>query len=171
MKLSAQEEYGLRCLVQVAQHEAPAPLQISEIAAAEGLSPEYVAKLMRVLRQGGLVSSTRGAGGGYHLARPADQITLQEAIVVLDGPLFPEGFCAAHTGQQTSCVHGAAPHRADCNIRTLWTWMGSALDRVLRQITLADLIAGTRQMNERLNAAKQVSPLLRPTPLPLEESP
>ena len=61
MQLSAKEEYGLRCLLQVARHEGAEPLRIPEIAAREGLSPEYTAKLMRALRQGGLVVSTRGA--------------------------------------------------------------------------------------------------------------
>ncbi len=74
MNLSSQEEYGLRCLLQVAAHGAPEPLSIAQIAVAEGISPEYTAKLMRLLRKGGLVDSTRGAGGGYRLARqPAER--------------------------------------------------------------------------------------------------
>ena len=75
MHLLAQEEYGLRCLVQLARHRDSTPLTIPEIAAAEGLSPEYTAKLMRALRQGGLVMSTRGAAGGYRLARRAEEVT------------------------------------------------------------------------------------------------
>src|SRR5687767_8139437 len=99
MQLSAQEEYGLRCLLQVARHEAQAePLCIPEIAAAEGLSPEYTAKLMRALRQAGLVTSTRGATGGYRLARPAPSVTLWEVLEVLGGPIFSESFCDTHPG-------------------------------------------------------------------------
>ena len=149
MKLSAQEEYGLRCLLQVAQRSGPEPVQIPDIAAAEGLSPEYVAKLMRVLRQGGLVVSIRGATGGYRLARPASAITLQQAIEVLDGPLFNDSFCEAHTGQGPHCVHSPTA----CSIRTLWRWVGGALDKVLRQITLADLISGPTSMGARLTKA------------------
>lgn len=149
MKLSAQEEYGLRCLLQVAQHPGPEPVQITGIATAEGLSPEYTAKLMRVLRQGGLVVSTRGAGGGYRLARPPDQITLQQAIEVLDGPLFTDGFCLAHTGQTTNCVH----RPTDCSIRTAWRWIGAALSGVLAQITLAHLMDGPRTVGARLMEA------------------
>ena len=88
MHLLAQEEYGLRCLLQVARHHGSQPLTISEIAEAEGLSPEYTAKLMRALRKGGLVVSTRGAGGGYHLARPAAAITPWQVIQVLGGSFF-----------------------------------------------------------------------------------
>ena len=58
MQLLAQEEYGLRCLIQVARHPGPEPLTIPEIAEREGISPEYVAKLMRTLRQGDFVVST-----------------------------------------------------------------------------------------------------------------
>ena len=84
MHLLAQEEYGLRCLVQLARHRGSSPLTIPEIAAAEGLSPEYTAKLMRALRQGGLVMSTRGAAGGYRLARPAEEVTAWEVLEKLD---------------------------------------------------------------------------------------
>ncbi len=74
MHILAIEEYGLRCLLQVAFHPGPGPMTAPEIARAEGLGPEYVAKIMRTLRMRGLVVSTRGAAGGYRLARPADQI-------------------------------------------------------------------------------------------------
>ena len=92
MHLSAQEEYGLRCLARLARHEGADPVRIQDIAEAEGLSPEYVAKLMRILRNGGIVTSTRGAAGGYHLRRPAAEITLWEAIEVLGGPFFHDSF-------------------------------------------------------------------------------
>jgi Rrf2 family protein len=137
MRLSAQEEYGLRCLLQVARHAGDGPVQIVQIAAFEGLSPEYVAKLMRVLRQGGLVVSSRGAAGGYRLARPPAEITLNEAIHALDGPMFPSGFCDTHVGQADRCVHATG-----CSIRVLWRRVDAALDRILGQITLADLGEG-----------------------------
>ena len=88
MQLLATEEYGLRCLVQVAQHAGERPLTIPEIAGAEGLSSEYTAKIMRALREGGLVTSTRGAAGGYRLARPAREITPWDVIQALGGSLF-----------------------------------------------------------------------------------
>ncbi len=155
MKLSAQEEYGLRCLLQIAQHPGPDPVQISELATGEGLSPEYVAKLVRVLRQGGLVTSTRGATGGYRLSRPASEITMQQVIEVLDGPLFSEAFCQVHTGQGVSCIH----RPTDCSVRTLWRWVGGALQQVLEKITLADLLNGPKSMGVRLFEAGQNTPL------------
>ncbi len=137
----SQEEYGLRCLVQVAKHSSPEPLTIPEIAEREGLSPEYTAKLMRALRTGGLVSSTRGASGGYRLARDAREITAWQVLEVLGGSFFPQGFCDEHPGQLRDCVH-----TADCSIRALWRRVEGAVRGVLANVTLADLLRGERPM-------------------------
>jgi Rrf2 family protein len=134
MHLLAQEEYGLRCLLRVAQHGSPDPVTIPEVAEAEGLSPEYTAKLMRALRQGGLVTSTRGAGGGYRLARRPEEITVWGVIEVLGGSFFPESFCDSHPGVLRDCVH-----TPDCSIRSLWRTLETALREVLGRITIADL--------------------------------
>ena len=130
----AQEEYGLRCLLQVAQHESSEPLTIPAIADREGLSPEYTAKLMRALRRAGLVTSTRGAAGGYQLARPATDINTWEVIRSLGGTFFPDEFCDAHPGQLRSCVHTRG-----CSIRGLWSVVESSVRSVMEKVTLADL--------------------------------
>src|SRR5215469_16076105 len=78
MKITSQEEYGLRCLMRLARVEDGHSLTIPEIAAAERLSPPYVAKLLSVLRQAGLIASVRGRTGGYHLTRPAAEVSLGE---------------------------------------------------------------------------------------------
>jgi Rrf2 family protein len=135
MQLLAQEEYGLRCLVQVAQHRGPDPLSIQAVAEREGLSPEYAAKLMRALRQAGLVVSTRGAAGGYRLSRPAERITVWEVIQALGGSLYTDAFCESHPGQLRDCVHTSS-----CSIRGLWRSVESAVRGVLDRVTLADLV-------------------------------
>jgi len=148
MQLSAQEEYGLRCLLQVARHEdteGAEPLRIPEIAAAEGLSPEYAAKLLRSLRQGGLVVSTRGATGGYRLARPADEINVWQVLGVLGGTLFSDTFCASHPGQLRDCIH-----TTDCSVRALWRWVGGAVGEALKGVTLADMYRGEHPMGRWL---------------------
>lgn len=137
MHLLAQEEYGLRCLLQVARHPGPAPLTIPEIAEAEGLSPEYTAKLMRALRQGELVTSTRGPGGGYRLARTPEEITAWEVVGVLGGSFFPQNFCEDHPGALRDCVH-----TTNCSVRALWRSVEGAVRDVLSRITLADLARG-----------------------------
>jgi Rrf2 family protein len=134
MHLLAQEEYGLRCLLQVAQHRGPEPLTIPDIAGAEGLSPEYTAKLMRALRQGGLVTSTRGPGGGYRLARSPAEVTAWEVIGALGGSFFPESFCDSHPGLLRDCIH-----TTDCSIRALWRALETSLRDVLGRIRLTDL--------------------------------
>ena len=70
MKLSSQEEYGLRCLLRVGRAGPEGSVTISELSRSEGISEPNVAKMMRVLRTAGLVQSTRGQAGGYALARP-----------------------------------------------------------------------------------------------------
>ena len=134
MRILAIEEYGLRCLLQVAFHDPPQPMTGQEIARAEGLGPEYVAKIMGALRAGGLVVSTRGAAGGYRLARPANEIGVWEAIEVLGGELFPEGFCDCHAGRRRECVHAT-----DCSVRALWRKVESTLKAALNAISLEDL--------------------------------
>src|SRR5262247_3187932 len=153
MQLLAQEEYGLRCLIQVARHAGPEPLTIPEIAEAEGLSPEYAAKLLRALRQADLVVSTRGAGGGYRLSRPATEITAWQVVQALGGSLFSKDFCDSHAGQLHDCVHTNA-----CSIRPLWGAVESAVRGVLEGVTLADLARMEPRKLISIDAAPAESP-------------
>jgi Rrf2 family protein len=88
---------------------------IDDIATGEGLTRAYVAKLMRLLRRGGVVTSQRGNTGGYRLTRPAKELTLNDALAPLGSSLFPESFCRDHRGRKRICVH-----QTDCSIRALW---------------------------------------------------
>jgi Rrf2 family protein len=150
MHLAAQEEYGLRCLLQVAQHRGPQPLTIPAIAEREGLSPEYTAKLMRALRRGGLVLSTRGASGGYRLARAPEQISTWQVVEALGGSFFPDEFCDTHPGQRRNCVHTPS-----CSIRGLWSVVESTVRRLLERVTLADLSRDEQQMAVWLEKSSQ----------------
>jgi Rrf2 family protein len=151
--LSAQEEYGLRCLVQLARHDADEPMTIQQIAQAEGLSAEYVAKLMRILRKGGLVTSTRGASGGYRLDRRPADMTLWDAISVLGGPLFPDSFCDTHPGALRDCVHSP-----NCSIRGVWRSLNGLLQVALEGVTILDL---TRGESAALRLVERPGPELR----------
>lgn len=139
MKISAQEEYGVRCLLQIGRQGPQASLTIPEIARAEGISNHYVAKLMRVLRKGGLVKSARGQSGGYTLARPLERITVAEAMAALGGRLYEEKFCGKHQGSEGTCTHST-----DCSIRYLWSSVQEAVDRLLSRTTLQDLLPKPR---------------------------
>jgi Rrf2 family protein len=149
MHLFAQEEYGLRCMLQVARNGGQEPLSIPQIADAEGLSTEYAAKLLRTLRQGGLLTSSRGAGGGYRLARPASEITAWDVIEVLGGSFFPESFCEAHPGQLRDCVRSS-----NCSVRALWHKVEGAVRGILSRVTLADMQHKEAQVMQLLSATE-----------------
>jgi Rrf2 family protein len=135
MKFSAQEEYGLRCLLQIARQGPLGSLTIPEVAAAEGLSVPYVAKLVRILRQGGFVKSTRGQSGGYAVCCPAEQIVVGDVLAVLGGRLFEPDYCERHPGVVSMCTHSV-----DCSIRSLWEAVQSEVDQVLSRTTLQTLL-------------------------------
>jgi Rrf2 family protein len=146
MKISAQEEYGLRCLLRLAEAE-PTSLTLPEISAAEGLSVAYVAKMMAVLRDAGLIESVRGRSGGYRLAKPPEDIALGSLLLTLGEPLYDDpGYCERHPGVTgDGCVH-----KGSCSLKSLWltleTWMRRALDR----ISLADLRKSDGDLTELL---------------------
>jgi Rrf2 family protein len=145
MKLTSQEEYGLRCLLRVARAGEGESLTIPEIGRAEALSIAYVAKLMRILRQGKFVKSVRGQTGGYTLARSPENIPVGEVLAVLGGRLFEPGFCDQFSGLKRLCTHSV-----DCSIRSLWSAVQSAVDSVLTGITLRDLLQKEFDMKTRL---------------------
>ena len=142
MKLTSQEEYGLRCLLRV-NHRPGRHLEIhAELSRAEGISEPNVAKMMRVLRRGGFVNSTRGQAGGYTLSRPAGDIVVGQVLATLGGRLYEPAFCECHSGVELSCTH-----MTDCSIRSVWRLVQRAVDQVLGKITLKDLLKSEPEMN------------------------
>jgi len=145
MKISSQEEYGLRCLLQVARDSSESPVPISEISAREGLSVEYVGKLLMKLRKGELVTSVRGKAGGYILAKPAEEISLRLVLEVLSDPIFDTRYCARFSGTEETCVHVD-----DCGIRPIWAVMNRFLDQTLSNLSLADVLTSEQEASVRL---------------------
>jgi Rrf2 family protein len=142
VKLTSQEEYGLRCLLRVGRERQGASLTISELARAEGISEPNVAKMMRILRRAGFVRSTRGQSGGYALARPADQIPIGPVLAALGGRLYEPAFCEGHSGLASLCTN-----MPDCSIRSVWRMVQGAIDSVLGRMTLKDLLRSEPEMN------------------------
>jgi Rrf2 family protein len=143
VKLTANEEYGVRCLVRLAYAGySGESLTIPEISLAEGVSPAYAAKILRVLRKGGFVKAARGKEGGYTLARPAAEIAIGDVIDALGGRLFESNFCDSHAGQAAICTRSV-----DCSVRSLWRAVQVAVDRVLSKTTLNDLLQNEEEMN------------------------
>lgn len=135
MKFSAQEEYGLRCVLQLSRLGDGASTTISEIARLEGLTTPHVAKLMAILRKAELIVSTRGHEGGYSLARPARETRVADVLEALGGKLYDEEFCGRHSGLNAICTHAV-----DCSVRSLWQVLQGAIDDALASMTLADML-------------------------------
>jgi Rrf2 family protein len=142
MRLSSQEEYGLRCLLRVGREGTEGSITIPELSRSEGISQPHVAKMMRLLRKADFVKSTRGQSGGYTLARPANQIAVGHALAVLGGRLFDSNFCGAHAGAGSLCTH-----MGDCAIRSVWRTIQGAIDGVLGRMTLKDLLRNEEEMD------------------------
>ena len=137
MKFSAQEEYGLRCLLRIAKFYAVGKsLTIPEISRAEGISEHNTGKILRVMRIGGLLESSRGQIGGYTLTRSPGQISVGEILKVLGGRLFDDEFCNTHTGAMDICTNSI-----DCSVRSLWKMIQDSVDSVVSKMTLKDLMA------------------------------
>lgn len=144
MKVSSQEEYGLRCMLQLARRQKggqETPVTLSEIAREEGLTVPHVAKLIRELRRAGLVTSVLGRTGGYQLARAAAAISVAEVLAALGGKLYDEDHCQKFTGDQKICSHNS-----DCSIRSLWGVLETLLERVLGRTMLVELVASEQGM-------------------------
>ena len=135
MKITAQEEYGLRILIRIAGCRDTEGMSIPQLSSAEGLSSHYVAKLTRILRMEGFINSTPGSKGGYVLAMPAKQIVINNVLKALGGALFDVKFCGTHSGMVKLCTHSV-----DCSSRSLWQMIQFIVDRFLDKITLHDLV-------------------------------
>ncbi len=136
MKFSAQEEYGLRCLLRIAKFYAvEKALTIPEISRAEGITEHNAGKILRVLRLGGFLESSRGQIGGYTLSRAPEEISVGEVLKVLGGKLFDDTFCKTHSGITDICSNSI-----DCSVRSLWRTIQEAVDSVVDKMTLKDLL-------------------------------
>ena len=145
MKVSAQEEYGLRCLLQLAPLGEGEFLTLAQMSEREGISQANAGKLLWLLSKAGLVSSIRGTKGGYRLARPASEIHLSEIIKVLDGDVL-DGHCKSYTGVLDSCVH-----TGDCGIRPVIVGVHEVVRKALSAITLAQLIGTESKVDATLH--------------------
>lgn len=144
MHISAVEEYGLRCALQLASLPGNAVLAASQIAEREGISVQYASKIMHLFRKAGLVSAARGMQGGFRLSHPAHHISLKSVF----GAIREEerlGFCDNYKGLQAECVH-----MKECSVRPVWHVLSSYFDSVLEKLTLADLSRSEADSRRRI---------------------
>lgn len=136
MKITAQEEYGLRILIRIASCKDENGMSIPQLSETEGLSSHYIAKLTRTLRMAGFINSTPGNKGGYVLATSADKIIINDVLKALGGALFDAAFCGTHAGALNLCTNSV-----DCSARSLWKMIQFTVDQLLNKVTLHDLVS------------------------------
>jgi len=130
MRVSTKGRYGLRALVDLAEHEAGKAIPIREISERQNISEQYLEQLFATLRKAELVKSVRGAHGGYMLNHEAEDITVSDIITTLEGPIAP-----------VDCVieDDFCNYVDKCVIHGLWAELADAINGVIENMTLADL--------------------------------
>jgi Rrf2 family protein len=122
-------------MVQLGRHHGQGPASLADIAAIEDLPRAYLEQLAFLLRDAGLVASTRGAHGGYALTRPPTDITMSEVLRALEGPLAPMICATDEPGGELAC-----DRTSNCTVNFLWVRVRDAIAGALDGMTLADLV-------------------------------
>ena len=146
MKITAQEEIGLRILIRIAGCKDADGMSIPQLSEGEGISDHYVAKITRMLRMEGFINSRPGNKGGYVLARPAHEININQALKALGGALFDTEFCGVHAGSLNLCTNSV-----DCSARSLWKMIQFRVDQLLDKVYLSDLVSTEKQSGSTLS--------------------
>ncbi len=145
MKLSTKGRYGLRALIDLALHSEQEAVSIACIAARQNISESYLEQLIAKLRKAGLVSSVRGAGGGYILARPAGEISVGDILRALEGSLDPVQ-CPGLKEEGCSGADG-------CVTKYVWKRINDSINQTVDEIKLSQLIEESREVQEAAPAA------------------
>lgn len=133
MILSTRGRYGVRAAFELALHYGEGPIPLKNIAERQNLSDPYLEQLIAVLRKDGLVSSVRGAQGGYMLSRHPSKISVGDILRSLEGPLAPAE-CVLDD-QDKECI------KADyCVTRILWEKIRDSINNVIDSVSLQDMV-------------------------------
>ena len=153
MTFSAKSEYGVRLMVALGCHAQDQPTSLKAIAEAEGLPLSYLEHVVAALKRAGLVTASRGAHGGYRLARPAEEIAMDEVVLALEGSIAPMECFVQLPTERVACSHeGDGGH--SCSTRLLWMRVQGGVVRALQGTTLAELV----EFAERHDPAAQPAP-------------
>lgn len=140
MIFSAKAEYGVRLMVALARQAGDGPVSLKAIAEGEDLPLSYLEHVVARLRKAGLVVSSRGAHGGYAVARPAADISMDEVVLALEGVIAPMECFVTLAPERVACSH-AGDGNASCSTRLLWMRVQGGVTRALQSTTLAELVA------------------------------
>ena len=138
MLFSTKAEYGIRLIVELGRQPGDEPVALGAVADAELLPLSYLEHLVAKLREAGLVVSTRGAHGGYRLARPAEEIAMLEVVEALEGPIAPMECFETDCEGRVLCSHETDGDRA-CATKLLWTRVQGGVNKALAGTTVAEL--------------------------------
>ncbi len=144
MRITTWAEYGVICSLHLAKRANDGPVTGRDIAAREKLPADYVEQILLRLRRAGVIASTRGARGGYMLAKPAEQISIRAVIHASELETF-DLHCVSHPVESDRC---SAAH--NCSIRPVWVLLQTKIDDVLEGVCLADLLHDEPQVRERV---------------------
>jgi Rrf2 family protein len=143
MTFSSKAEYGVRLMVELGRQDGEGPTSLKAIAGAEELPLSYLEHVVASLKRAGLVESSRGAHGGYTLARPAEEIAMDEVVLALEGSIAPmECFTSVPPGR-VACSH-EGDHGASCSTKLLWMRVQHGIVQALQGTTLAELVEFSR---------------------------
>lgn len=144
MRITTLAEYGVICALHLAHRAEEGPITGREIAELERLPGDYVEQILLRLRRAGLVRSTRGARGGYALARTANEISIRDVIEASETTTF-DLHCVSHPVGEERC---SSSH--NCSIRPVWMLLQRKIDDVLEGVRLSDLLAEESEVRTRV---------------------
>lgn len=137
MHFSAQEEYGLRCVIRLALHQNGGSISARQISDQEKISLDYVHKLLGILKRRGLIKSMRGINGGFRLVKNTGEITVGEVLEMLCSEINSDGHCAKFNRDGSDC-----PNDSNCKARPFWNSIYDYYERMGQKVTLKQLVEG-----------------------------
>ena len=144
MRITTWAEYGIICALHLAKRVADGPVTGREIAATERLPADYVEQILLRLRRAEIIRSTRGAHGGYTLARPASEVSVRDVIAASELSTF-DLHCVSHPVGEDRCSDAG-----NCSIRPVWVLLQQKIDEVLESVNLADLLEDEPAVRQRV---------------------
>jgi Rrf2 family protein len=133
-------EYGVRLLIQLGRRQGQPPVSLKAIAEEESLPLAYLERIAALLKKAGLLTATRGAHGGYLLARRPEEITMDAVVLALEGAIAPMDCFFDDRDGRVSCAHHDESDQGHCATKLLWTRVQLGVIKSLQRTTLAELV-------------------------------
>ena len=144
MRITTWAEYGIICALHLARRMGDGPVTGRQLASDERLPQDYVEQILLRLRRAEIVRSTRGAHGGYTLARPPVEVSIRDVIAASELATF-DLHCVSHPIGEDRCSDSG-----NCSIRPVWILLQRKIDEVLDSVSLADLLADEPAVRRRV---------------------